>query len=210
VNQEPLPTNVTTWPGAFKAFKLSRDAVRVNLGTTLGLIAVSIAASLGWGILSGMLHIPKVIEQVVSYALSMWISTASVILYLASARHTTMSAEQVLKNGLPLTFKYFLLILLCVLISALSLLLLIVPFFFVAPRLAFAPYYLIDKKLGPIDAIKASWKESKGNVGKLWGIFGVKLLFLLLSLVLVGIYFSVMYSAVLAILYLHVTEQSNK
>jgi uncharacterized membrane protein len=128
---------------------------------------------------------------------------------LASARHLKIAVEEALRDAVPFILKYFLLFVLTTLLAGLSLLLLIIPFFFVMPRLVLAPYFMVDKKLGPIEALKASWAASKGNVGKIWGIFGVALLFGALILVLVGIYLSFMYAAIFAVFYLYITRQKQ-
>lgn len=73
-----------------------------------------------------------------------------------------------------------------------------------------AQYFLIEGKLGIVDSLSASWNATKGNVGKVWGIFGVSLLFGLLFLTFIGIpfaiYFIVMYQAAFAVLYMYLKQ----
>jgi len=211
MSQESSQTlkHTSTWPGAFGAYKLSRDAVRVNLWPLLGLTVLSIIIGMVIEPVAKALHIPVVITQIISYAVSIWLTIALTITYLASARHIKLPIEEALRDAVSFIIKYFLLSLLTMLVVGLSLLLLIIPFFFVAPRLVLAPYFLIDKKLGPVEALKASWHSSKGNVGKIYGMIGAAILFAVLMLVLVGIYLSFMYAAVFAVFYLHLTHQKQ-
>jgi hypothetical protein len=209
MGQDSPTEKISSWPGAFGAYRLSRDAVLVNIWPILGLTAISILASLAIEPLAKALHIPDVLGQIVSYLISIWLSIALIIAYLASARHLKIAVEEALRDAVPFILKYFLLFVLTTLLVGLSLLLLIIPFFFVMPRLVLAPYFMVDKKLGPIEALKASWAASKGNVGKIWGIFGAALLFGVLILVLVGIYLSFMYAAIFAVFYLYITRQKQ-
>lgn len=62
-----------------------------------------------------------------------------------------------------LFFKYLLASLLYGLFVAVGFVLLIVPGIIVAVRLSFIPYIVVDKKLGPIEAIKESWKMTSGK-----------------------------------------------
>lgn len=81
----------------------------------------------------------------------------------------------------------------------------IIPVFFIAPRLVLAQYFIVDKNMGPVESIRASWNATKGNVGKVYGIFGATLVMSLLMLTIIGIpfalYFLLMYSAAYPLLY---------
>jgi len=63
---------------------------------------------------------------------------------------------------------YFIVALLTGLIVVVGLILLIIPGIYFGLRLKFAVYLVIDKNLGPVEAIKKSWKMTKGNV---WNLF---------------------------------------
>jgi uncharacterized membrane protein len=102
---------------------------------------------------------------------------------------------------------------LTVLVSALlilSIVALVVPFFFVAPRLLLAFYYLIDRELGPIDSVKQSWNDSKGHTMEIYGVVLLSIGFAILSIIIIGIYFSFMYQAATALLYLYVAKKVTK
>jgi uncharacterized membrane protein len=74
---------------------------------------------------------------------------------------------------------YFLASILTGLIVIGGLLLLIVPGIFFGIRLKYACYLIIDKNLKPMEAIKASWKMTKGNV---WNLFFLGILLGLINI----------------------------
>lgn len=49
----------------------------------------------------------------------------------------------------------------------------LIPGIYLAVRLQFAPYYTIDRGLNVVDAIKASWHDTKGNF---WHLLGANIL----------------------------------
>jgi hypothetical protein len=66
---------------------------------------------------------------------------------------------------LPMIGLYFLL----GLTVAIGFLLLIVPgIILILGLVYYAPFYLVDARMGPIDAMKASWAASKGQKGEIW------------------------------------------
>ncbi|MFO0680045.1 MAG: hypothetical protein U0169_26220 [Polyangiaceae bacterium] len=70
-----------------------------------------------------------------------------------------------------------------------GMLFLIVPGLILALGLAFAPYFAVDAKLGPIEALKASWEATNGQKAKvfLFGLVGVGITFVGLIACLVGV-----------------------
>jgi uncharacterized membrane protein len=55
----------------------------------------------------------------------------------------------------------------------------IIPGIWLAIRLQFYKYLVVDKKMGPIEALKGSWNMTKGNV---WNLIGLGLVIMLLNL----------------------------
>lgn len=81
----------------------------------------------------------------------------------------------------------------------------IIPGIIVALRLMLTNYYIVEQKMGPIAAMKASLAATKGNFKKLSQIAILNVLIVLLAFTIIGIpfavYFLFMFSAASAILY---------
>ena len=88
---------------------------------------------------------------------------------------------------------YFLTSIVVGIIVVIGLILLIVPGIFFALRLQYASYLIVDKNLGPIEAIKKSWKITHGNA---WNLFFFGILLGLINILgvlclLVGLFITV-------------------
>lgn len=212
---EPVPP---VWPGAFGLLKYSTAALIYNIKPYLGLLGLSILASIVASMMETGTY-PNVgfkspghfaiwlIVQLFSVALS-----ASVVLVIiAAVKRQKISIDESIKQGILLFVPYFVLTLLRGIIIIGSALLLIIPAFFVAPRLLLADYFLFDAKKTPVEAIKASWEATRGHVGKVWGIIGASFVFALIALTIIGIplaiYLSLMYAAAFALLYFYLQKQ---
>jgi hypothetical protein len=147
----------------------------------------------------------KDVGQTLSTLINALFMVASTFLYVAGVRRKKLEVGDVLKQSLPLWLKMIVLDLLVAVAAVLSFIAFIVPFFIVMPRLALVNYYLVDKNKGVVEAFKASWAATQGNVGKVYGIVGATIAMALLVITIIGIpfaiYFLVMYSAVLGVLY---------
>jgi hypothetical protein len=201
-----LPSVPATWPGAFGIYKYSKQAVKYNLSTVVTLVV-------GSTIINLVLHLLlKDIGVFIGYLISIMVSIATTLVYIAGVRKQKLSLGQALSDGLPLILKVIGVAILVGLSIGLSLVLLIIPFFFVLPRLMLVNYFLIDKKLGVIDSYKASWEATKGHSLKVWGILGVNVLIGILVITIIGIPFSIywwiMYGAAFAVLYESINTQT--
>jgi hypothetical protein len=209
------PTASTEWPGAFGAFKISREAIRYNLNTVLVLSLIlvggGIALSVGLEMLFGK-RFADTFGQIISLLFSTYFSVALTYAYLCSVRHKKVDLQATFAIVPPLFWNMLFLSLLTMLAVIGGLILLIVPGVIIALRLSLASYYLVDRNLGVMEAYKASWHATKGHLGKLWGIIGVGLLMVLPVITIVGavatVYLLFMYSAVGALLYLHLTKKA--
>lgn len=205
-----FPTVPKEWPGAWGAYKHSKQAVKPVLwkvvGLYVGIMVVSIVFSTLFSETKAAFW-SQLVAQVVAYVVSAMI----LILFLAGVKGKSPSIEDTLNKSLPFLVRFFLLSILTGLILVGSLLLFIVPFFFVLPRVVLAPYFLFDQNLGIIESLKASWNQTKGNAGKVWGTIGAEIAMSLLFITIIGIpfaiYFLVMYSAVQAVLYSYIAKQ---
>jgi hypothetical protein len=224
-SQTPTPAPaplapMKTWPGAFGVYKYSGAAVKVVLKTVVLLfilelvISTLVNATLGAPRVSGVTgRTVGVHHQFGTIALgelldliaASMIGIATVYTLLSGVKGKTVEIGEALTMALGLIVKYILLEFLVALSLVVSLILFVVPFFFVYPRLVLAPYFLIDQKLGVVEAYKASWHATKGHSSKVWGITGVGLLMILPSITIIGllltIYWLVLYSAAVALLY---------
>ncbi|HUY85297.1 MAG TPA: hypothetical protein VMU97_02160 [Candidatus Dormibacteraeota bacterium] len=202
-----LPGAPDTWPGAFGAYKYSKQAVKINVGTVvvIWLADFVIGLLLEWKL--------KMLGQAITFLIGGLALVALNLTFISGVRGQRLSMGQALSNALPLWLKMIGLIILLYLSFIISALLLMVPLFFVWPRLVLAPYFLVDKKLGVMEAYKASWAATKGNVGKVYGIVGATILMALLMITIIGIpfsiYFLVMYGAAYAVLYEYINKKAG-
>lgn len=214
---EPVPA---VWPGAFGLLKYSTAALIYNIKPYLGLIGLSILASIVASMMETGTY-PNVsfkspghfaiwlIVQLFSVALS----ASIVLVVIAAVKRREISVDESIKQGILLFVPYFVLTLLRGLIIIGSALLFIIPVFFVAPRLLLAEYFMFDAKKTPVEAIKASWEATRGHIGKVWGIIGASFVFALIALTIIGIpvaiYLSLMYAAAFALLYFYLQKQPS-
>ncbi len=204
-NETKLDKIPKEWPGAYGLYKYSKQAVQPNLWNIVGLYVVAVLLNMVFGNL-------KNIGGVLQFLLAAYYGAALVFIWLAGTQGKVKSVQDSLKDTYPVFIKYLVLQILVGLLIGASLLLLIIPFFFVYPRLALAQYYLIDKKMGIMDAINASWNNTKGYSVKVWTVTLAAISMALLALTIIGIPFAiyvlVMYSAAMAVLYKHIEAKS--
>lgn len=203
----PAQTVPSTWPGAFGIYKYSRSAILRNVWLLVMIWVVYFALSFALG----LVHRLGMLAWLVSVILGALVTAMVAQIVLAGVRGQQVTYEQAFSGDLPmLTLKMLGLQILVSFAAFVSLLALIVPFFFVYPRLSLATYFLVDKNMGVLDAFTASWRATQGNVGKVWGIIGASFLMGLLMLTLIGIpvaiYLLVMYSAANAVLYVYLSS----
>ncbi len=193
-----------TWPGAFGIYKNSKAAVMVNLVPIIELWALNIVVNI-------VLNYVPLIGRLVSSLFSIFIATCIYHMYLAGIHNNKMELSEAVDKTSKLYIRmvglYILIFLTC-----LSFLLLVIPGLIIVPRVLLAPYFLIEKNMNAVEAYKASWNATRGNVGKMYAIFGVILLMLLPIITVVGIllsiYWIVLYGAATAILYKFITKKS--
>lgn len=203
----------SSWPGAFGAYKFSKAAVMFNLGTYLTVLAISIGFTLVMSIVGGAIGLPEALNQLLQNAVSFTLSLTAILVLFAGVARVKKSFNEALEETWPLLVRFLLQMVLLAVIAVASLILLIIPFFIIMPRLALAPYILVKEKLGVVEALQASWDRTKGHVGKVWGLVGVNILIALLFVTIIGIpfavYFYIMYSAAWNVLYAYVVEHNS-
>ena len=162
-NETKLDKIPKEWPGAYGLYKYSKQAVLPNVWNIVGLYVVAVLLNMVFGNL-------KNIGGVLQTLIAAYYGAALVFIWLAGTQGKVKTVQDSLKDTYPVFIKYLVLQILVGLLIGASLLLLIIPFFFVYPRLALAQYYLIDKKMGIMDAINASWNNTKGYSVKVWTV----------------------------------------
>lgn len=207
--------SLSDWPGAFKLYKISKDAIKLNLKTIIGLIGVSIGLFVVYDILALVVKavLAKDLLELI-YTLASYIITAAIVFTtIESVKGNKINISEAYNKVFAKWLNIILVSILTSLIALVSLVLLIVPFFFIFPRIYLALYYVIDQNMQPVEAIKASWEHTKGNVGKLYGIIGVFILIVLPVVTIIGIiatiYLGIMYSAAFALYYNYINKQNN-
>lgn len=184
------------WPGAFGIFKYSQRLIGFNLDY-LWVIAISIVLSL----LDSTFMDRSFISSIIIELLEVLCSFAAGLILVNSLHARKLPLIEAFNQALKIYINAFALTILLGLSLLVSFILLVVPFFFVLPRLLPAYYYLFDQQLGPVEALKASWHGTKGFSLKIWGVILVSVLFAILCIVIIGIYFSIAYSAAMVIVY---------
>jgi hypothetical protein len=204
---------LSDWPGAFKIYKASKAAVMLNLAPIIEIYLITFALSIIYTAVTGRLKLNivglliRIIYEIVEIVLSSGIIYATI--QGVHGKKVTVS------DAMNLVFKKALnIVAVTVLLSVIlfvSFILLIVPFFFVMPRVYLSLLYVIDQDLDPIEALKASWENTRHHEGKFYGILGVYILICLPIITIIGIlatiYFGLMYSAAFALLYLYISKK---
>jgi hypothetical protein len=197
------------WPGAFGIYRKSAQAVKFNLGAVLGTVLLGMVASALGNLENKDPSASLVVFSLVANIIAIIFAVALTHAAISSARFEKISFGTAVKKSLSfVTIKYFVACIAMFLLFFLSLLALIIPFFFVLPRLMLVFYYVVDKNMGPIESIQASWNATKGHVSKVYGVIGVSILVTIAIITVIGFYFYVMYAAAFALLYLFVSGQS--
>jgi hypothetical protein len=125
------------------------------------------------------------------------VAPGQLMLQLKSVRKQPIATADAFTEGLRYFWRLVGLGIVLTFVLGISLLLLIVPFFLVLPRLVLAPYFLIDRNMGIFDAVRASNDAYKRHRG-IWGVLGVSLL---LSLPTILPFVGVIVTSVLRFLY---------
>ena len=87
----------------------------------------------------------------------------------------------------PLFFKYLLSVILYMLICVAGMILLIFPMFIWGIKFQFFPYFIVEKGLGPVEALKASSRITMGAKWDLLGLWSVLGVIVILGMLCLGI-----------------------
>lgn len=215
-DKQRAKTAKNDWPGAFGIYKTSRDAIRLSLGTVIAMwlldIGLTFLIDYTFPRIIGQ-NFGTLIGDILGFVLSAFFVTAQVYIYITSVRGERVEFDEGIKVALPLWGRMILLDLAIILTVVGGLILLIVPGIIFALRLSQAPYFLVDENMEVMDAYKASWDATKGNLGKIWGIIGVYILMAIPAITIIGIiltvYLTLMYGAAYAVLYNYISKKKS-
>ena len=153
----------------------------------IGAMVIMAVANIAVGMVSGAVDTstggsyeePTVLGNLVSYLLGVLISMGMTAFFLASHDNPQRVEFGTLWHPSPY-WKYFATSVLASMAVAIGLVLLIVPGLIAMVLFMFSTFLVIDRGLGPIDALKASMEMTRGNR---WPLFGFILLCLLILFV---------------------------
>ncbi len=206
-------------PSAFSLFQPSIDALKINLGTILLLVFTPLLMAIPWiaitlvnaanasnfnsnavlGLLTFLFTIGMIVVGVI-------LSPAIVIAQLKGSKGERITYGEAFNRGAHVALRFLGLSLLTGLITMAGFILLIVPGLFLMKRYLMAPCYLVDKKVGILEAMRLSARDSKEFSGALWGIIGVSFLIALPCVIpilgyIAAVVLSIMYACATTIRY---------
>jgi len=171
-------------PSAFALFVPSVRAMLLNLQTFVLLGALPLVMFVALGFTGGLEltatgppHWDAVIPFSAGIIVAIFIiSPAVVLVQLKSVRRQQIGFREAFDQGLHYFWRMLGLALLLAVIFVVSLILFVVPFFFMLRRYLLSPYYLVDRDLGIREAMRQSAAASKHHSGAVWGVIGVQTL----------------------------------
>jgi len=202
--------------GGFELFKPSIDTLKLNLKTFLTLLAIPILTLLPVYLFSDPGRTTTEADGLVAsltfvgYLVLVLVNPALIYTQIQGARKKVVEPGVAFKTGL----KYFWRILgaevLLFFIFLFSFMALVVPFFFMYRRYILTPYYIVDRDMRVMEALRKSAEDSITYKSPMWGLVGVSLLAQLPSFIrIIGWIPGVLYSCAPAYRYDEITEASK-
>jgi hypothetical protein len=204
--------------GGFDLFKPSINIIKLNFKTFVTLLAVPILTLLPIYLfnnpskgsdMGGNGSLILALSFIGYLALAL-VNPAIVYTQLKGARKEVVQPGEAFQTGL----KYFWRILgaeiLCGLIFVVSFVALVVPFFFMYRRYILVTYYIVDRDMRVMEALKKSAEDSVTYKSPMWGLVGVSFLTQLPSFIrIIGWIPGLLYSGAAAYRYTEVTDASS-
>lgn len=208
-----------SWPGTFGAYQAVKPYLKPqiwNLVSVVGLLLI-------FDLIADIFFRPhnmsdrvllSFIGDVVSLIIWSFFKATFKIMYFTYLDNKEMSLSEALKKTLHYFLRMLGLTFVIVIILVASIVLLVIPFFFVLPRVYLAPYFLIKNDMPVNQAIAASWHSTKGNVDKVYGIIIINIGLILLCITVIGIPFAIYFGAFntgsFALLTLYLSQPKKK
>lgn len=218
-NSTPQASSTTKLPSAFKLVSPSIDALSANFWTFAGLFVFEMFFLVilyilmlansdpnGTASVSSAVAISMTVLGVLGGVCALIAEPALTKTQLVSTKDQKVGFSAAFKSGLPFVWRLLGLQIMMGLISIVAIVLLIIPFFFVYPRILLAPYYLIDRNLSIMQALKTSAAEYK-KVKGVWGLIGVQFLFSIVPFA--NIILGILYYCAPAVRYQQITAAAS-
>lgn len=161
----------------------------VNVWSFLCLLLFPMALFTFSNLYSGGQGFPSIHEgfvvpiMLVGGVVSLLLAPAIPYVQLQSVYGNEVTLTDAIKVGFSKFWRFYGLVLLSALIILGGLLLLIVPGLFMIRRYLLAPFYLYDKDLKILEAMRQSAEDSRKHSRAIWGLIGVQFLLSLISAV---------------------------
>jgi hypothetical protein len=200
----PAQKAVPLQPGVISPYKHGWRMLWPNFWILLLTIVISFLIS---GAISGITRVVPFLS-VISFFVSIPLGYGVSFCFLRAARHEEVKFEEMF-NGFKCYWNCLGAGILSFLIVAGGFILLIVPGIIFICKLSFVPYLLIDRKMGPVEAIKTSWSMTRGHAMEIFliGLLGIPIIIAGLICLGVGVIIADMWiSIALASLYYAVSE----
>jgi len=198
-------------PGVISAYKYGWNKLWPNFGILLLIVIVTYAVSAGTSLIINLIVHRSPYFSYLSLFISLPLSYGLAFCFLKASREGDVKFEEMFTG-----FKYYWNTIAAGLLSGLivlgGIILLIVPGIIFACRLAFVPYLVVDRKLGPVEAIQTSWKMTKGHAMEVFliGLLGIPIVIAGLICLVVGVIVSSMWiSMAVASLYYAVSDEKE-
>ena len=183
-------TGPTTKPflGAFDLFKPSVQGIVLNIKTFVLLIVSAVApaaAAVPLAFVAGSADIEflksaaivlSALLGLATLALLFMVMPALFVVQLQSVRGHVIQPMVAFRKGLKHFWRFYGVTILQLIILTLAFVALIVPYFFMLRRYILVQYYVIDRNMGVMDALRLCATDSLTYRSPLWGLVGVTVL----------------------------------
>ncbi len=173
---------------AQEAVKIGWEAFKEHPWLSIGVLIFSQVLSVGFNFI--LTNVNGVYESfamgpvamVTNQLISVYVAMVMIYAFLRMYDNKDVNLGNILLSWRKFV-NYFLVTILVGVAVLIGFMLLIIPGVILSFKLSLAPYLVIDRDMGPINAIKESWRLTKGNIGYLLSLaillLGVNLLGLL-------------------------------
>ena len=208
---------VGKWPGTFETYKLVKPYIQPAMWNFVSAFGIGIILSLISEIIFGVIFknsiLTTIVDNIATIFIGSYIQAVLIYMYFEYLNKKELSLSEALIAGYQKLIKMTGVILVMDIVLVASFILLIIPFFFILPRVYLAPYFLIYGDCKVNEALAASWHSTKNNIKKVYGIIGLDLLIALLFITIIGIpfaiYFGLINSGSFALLTIYLSQQKK-